>query len=232
MIILRSCYLVLFGTLLSICYAKEFYSLSAKDIFGKHVDFTSYIGKVVLIVNIPSECRFNEPAHAELQYLHSELSGLATFEILGFMSDDFGGLYPPCDKKQILKLKDKELMMQLFKKVNVIGSETHPVFKYLAKESSIKPNGYFFKYLIDHKGNLAEVYPPNISLVEGAYQEIEQYVGVTRDDMLGNMKEMLNGFEKDEKKLERDIENAEKKKEVTKKKKEEKNPGYFYFLNS
>ena len=134
--------------------------------------------------------------------------------------------------------------MQLFKKVNVIGSEAHPVFKYLAKESSVKPNGYFFKYLIDHNGKIAEVYPPNISLVEGAYDEIEKYVSVTREDMLGSMKKMLNAFEKDEKKLERDIEEAERKsgkkiksveppkKEVTLKKKEEKNPGYFYFLNS
>ena len=179
--------------LLPICKATDFYSLSAEDIFGNHVDFNSLRGKVLMIVNIPFECRFTESIYEDLQGLTDELSGLDTFRILLFMSDQFGGLYQPCDEKQIRKSKKKiaQLPFQIFEKIDVLGTDAHPVFKYLAKESKIKPDKHFYKYLVDHHGNVAEVFQPRVSVVEEAYDTIFKYVETTVNDAMGNMSNMM-----------------------------------------
>ena len=188
----------------SFCSATDFYSLSAEDIFGNQIDFQSFQGKVVIIVNIPFECRFADSIYGDLEGLHAELGGLDTLKILVFMSDQFGGLYPPCDQKQVkhlLKLKKKlsYLPFQIFKKTDVIGLKSHPVFKYLVKKSKIKPDGNFYKYLIDHYGTVAEVFPPNMSVVGEAYDLIYKYVKLTLDDALGNMKNIINDLKEEEK---------------------------------
>ena len=146
-----------------------------------------------MIVNTPFECRFTDSIYEDLQGLTDELSGLDTFRILLFMSDEFGGVYQHCDEKQIRKSKKKiaQLPFQVFKKIDVLGTNAHPVFKYLVKESKIKPENHFYKYLIDHHGNVAEVFQPGVSVVEEAYDTIFKYVETTVNDAMGNMSNMM-----------------------------------------
>ena len=205
MLFLFICKLILLLSALGICKAGDFYSLSAKDIFGKHVDFTSFQGKVVLVVNLPFECRFTDSVYEDLQGLYTELSGLETFTILGFMSDQFGGLYPPCDEKQILKYKKKKLPFDfpIFKKVNVVDPGAHPVFKYLTKESQITPDGNFYKYLIDHHGKVSEVFPPHVSILDEAFETISKYAELTLEEAMSNMSKMIKEFDKEEKEAKR-----------------------------
>ena len=89
------------------CAAKDFYSLSEKDIFGNQIDFQTFQGRVLLIVNIPFECRFTDAIYEDLRGLNDELAGFETFKILVFMSDQFGGPYPGCDDKYITRHKKK-----------------------------------------------------------------------------------------------------------------------------
>ena len=187
--------------ILPICKASEFYSLSAEDILGNQVDFDSLRGKVLMIVNIPFECRFTDSIYEDLQGLTDELSGLDTFRILLFMSDEFGGVYQPCDGKQIRKSKKKiaQLPFQVFKKIDVLGTNAHPVFKYLVKESKIKPDNHFYKYLVDHHGNVAEVFQPHVSVVEEAYDTIFKYVETTLNDAMGNMSNMMKELDEEKK---------------------------------
>src|SRR5687767_6934842 len=69
----------------------------AKTIEGKEVDLSKYRGKVVLIVNVASECGYT-PQYKGLQALHAKYSkeGLA---ILGFPSNDFGAQEPGTEKQ-------------------------------------------------------------------------------------------------------------------------------------
>ena len=55
---------------------------------GNEKSLSEYKGKVLLIVNIASECGF-APQLKELQELRDALAD-ADFEILGFPSNDFG----------------------------------------------------------------------------------------------------------------------------------------------
>src|SRR6516162_8663966 len=68
-----------------------------KDIDGKNVDLGRYKGKVILIVNVASECGYT-PQYKELQALYAKhkKDGLA---ILGFPCNDFGGQEPGDDAK-------------------------------------------------------------------------------------------------------------------------------------
>ena len=72
----------------------SFYSLRMKSIDGKEVDFSTYKGKKILIVNVASECGFT-PQYSDLQKLHITKGDKVT--ILGFPSNDFGGQEPGTD---------------------------------------------------------------------------------------------------------------------------------------
>ena len=189
--------------------AKDFYSYSAKDIFGDEVDFETFRDKTVLIVNVPNECRFANSEYNDLQSLSNNLAGMGTFKILAFQSDDFGGLHgspcTPSDLKQLIKKKKKNKSdfddIKLFKLTNVIGADAHPLFKYLRRESSIKPDGYFYKYLVDIDGKVSEVFPPTVSVINEAFTTIESYVSLSLNIAEKNMEKLM----KEAKKLEKEL---------------------------
>ncbi len=127
----------------------------AKSIDGKDVDLAKYKGKVVLIVNVASECGYT-PQYKGLQALHAKYAkeGLA---ILGFPSNDFGGQEPGTEK-QIKAFCEKNygVTFDLFAKVN-IAKEAHPLFKHLTSKDT-NPNHAgpvrwnFEKFLIGRDG--------------------------------------------------------------------------------
>src|SRR5689334_5316486 len=72
--------------------AASLYDVSVKDIDGKPVKLESYRGKVLLIVNVASECGYT-PQYAGLQELFKkyESKGLV---VLGFPCNQFGAQEP------------------------------------------------------------------------------------------------------------------------------------------
>ena len=66
------------------------YSLAALDGSGPLLETTR--GKVVLLVNVASECGYT-PQYAQLQSLHEELRGM-DFTVLGVPCNQFGGQEP------------------------------------------------------------------------------------------------------------------------------------------
>src|SRR6185369_15091857 len=68
------------------------YSLSAKTLQGQPGDLGQYKGKVTLVVNVASECRFT-PQYAKLEKLHQELAARG-FSVLEFPSNEFDAQEP------------------------------------------------------------------------------------------------------------------------------------------
>src|SRR5476651_2225019 len=66
--------------------------ITVKDIDGKSVKLDQYKGKVVLIVNVASECGFT-PQYEGLQALFAKYQAKG-FVILGFPCNQFGGQEP------------------------------------------------------------------------------------------------------------------------------------------
>ena len=66
---------VLFTFIVAVCFAVNFefaHYVNKKDVFGSAFNFKSIQGNVVLIVNIPFDCKFTDPIYEDLRYVHKE----------------------------------------------------------------------------------------------------------------------------------------------------------------
>jgi glutathione peroxidase len=143
----------------------SFYSLSAKSIEGETINFEKYKGKKVLIVNTASECGFT-PQYQDLQKLHEQYGDKV--QILGFPCNQFGGQEPGSntDIGAFCK-KNYGVTFQMFEKVDVKGSNVHPVYKWLTDKSlnginDQAPGWNFGKYLISEKGEFIEFFGSSV----------------------------------------------------------------------
>lgn len=140
------------------------YDFSATGIDGTPVSLNTYEDKVLLIVNTASQCGFT-PQYQGLQALYDKYAsqGLA---ILGFPCNQFGQ-QEPGDSNQIQSFCEARfgVSFPLFQKIEVNGSNAHPLFQYLTKAApgifgtqGIKWN--FTKFLVDRNGKAVKRYPP------------------------------------------------------------------------
>ena len=141
-----------------------FYQLSAQLNNGQDKPMKDFEGKVVLVVNTASQCGFT-PQYKGLQALYEKYAerGLV---VLAFPCNQFGH-QEPGDEAKIREFCDLQfnISFPLFKKVEVNGNDTHPVFQYLKSSApgllgseSIKWN--FTKFLVNRKGEVVERYAP------------------------------------------------------------------------
>ena len=153
-----------------------FYDLSAKTPQGKEISMADYEGKTVLIVNTATKCGL-APQFEGLEALHEKYkdNGLV---VLGFPCDQFLGQEPETNEtvEETCKI-NHGVTFQLTEKVDVNGSNTHPIFKYLKKElgglfgSKIKWN--FTKFLIDKNGKPVKRFAP-VTKPEAIESEIQK----------------------------------------------------------
>lgn len=138
-----------------------------KSLDGKEIDLSKYTGKVVLIVNVASQCG-NTKQYKPLEALHEKLSekGLA---ILGFPCNQFGGQEPGteaeigefCSSKYGVKFP-------LFAKIEVNGEKQAPLYKALTAAET-KPVGpgkiswNFEKFVLNKKGEVVARFAPGVS---------------------------------------------------------------------
>ncbi|TGM97513.1 glutathione peroxidase [Leptospira dzoumogneensis] len=143
--------------------AQNLYELTATLNNGSEKKLQDYKGKVLLIVNTASQCGFT-PQYKGLQEMYDKYKGKG-LEILGFPCDQFGHQEPGTDAEiQSFCQVNFGVNFPLFKKIEVNGDGTHPVYQYLKKQApgllgkSIKWN--FTKFLIDKQGNVIKRFAP------------------------------------------------------------------------
>jgi len=161
------------------------YDFKVKNIDDEDVKLTQYKGKVLLVVNTASKCGFT-PQYSDLQKLY-EIYNSKGFEILGFPCNQFAE-QEPGNNDEVKKFCQINygVTFPLFEKIEVIGENIHPIFKYLTEQiafegvdkigekgkelfdfiegkfpkllqgNSIKWN--FTKFLIDKEGNVIKRY--------------------------------------------------------------------------
>jgi glutathione peroxidase len=139
-------------------------SFKMKDIDGKEVDLSSYKGKVLLFVNVASQCGLTEKQYGSLTKLHDQYKSKG-FEILAFPANNFGKQEPGTDKEIKEFCGTKNVAFKLFSKISVKGDDIHPLYKYLtSKETDPKFAGdirwNFDKFLVDTKGNVIGRFEP------------------------------------------------------------------------
>ncbi len=140
------------------------YDFSVRRIDGTEQTLAPYRGKVMLIVNVASQCGFT-PQYAGLQKLHREFHALG-LEVLGFPCDQFGH-QEPGDDAEIARFctTNYGVTFPMFAKIEVNGDGTHPLYRHLkAKQKgllgsqAIKWN--FTKFLVDREGAVIRRYAP------------------------------------------------------------------------
>jgi len=147
--------------------AINFYSLSAKTIEGKILDFSTLKGKKVLVVNTASKCG-NTPQYKELEELYKQYGG-DKFTIIGFPANNFLSQEPGTDEeiKQFCEV-NYGVTFQMMSKISVKGDDINPVYKWLTskEENGVmdsKVTWNFQKYMIDENGNLVGYVEPKKS---------------------------------------------------------------------
>ncbi|XP_067118402.1 glutathione peroxidase 7-like [Centruroides vittatus] len=170
-------FVILLFTLCNFINADDrFYKLSAIDTNGNEVQFEEFRGKVVLIVNVATYCGFTKDHYTELVKLQNILGYKKNLIILAFPCNQFGQQEPDSDKEinEFVQTVYK-INFLLFKKIDVIGENIHPVFQFLFEESGKQPNWNFWKYLIDHSGNFLNAWSPFTS-VSAIFEDVKSAV--------------------------------------------------------
>ena len=134
--------------------APALYEISVKDIEGKDTSLKQYAGKVLLIVNVASQCG-NTPQYQGLQDLYKKY-GDKGLVVLGFPCNDFGAQEPGSNAeiKEFCSLNYK-VTFPMFDKVHVKGPDQHPLYTALTGPQGAFPGNVkwnFGKFLIGRDG--------------------------------------------------------------------------------
>lgn len=144
---------------------KSIYEFKMMDIDGKEIDFSTYKGKKLLLVNVASKCGYT-PQYSDLQELNEKFGDKVT--ILAFPANNFGGQEPGTseDIKEFCST-NYGVTFQLFEKISVKGVDKHPLYRWLSDKNlngwnNAEPSWNFCKYLINEKGGLVKFFPSSV----------------------------------------------------------------------
>ncbi len=140
-----------------------FYQLTATSLNDQLIPMTDYADKVVLVVNTASHCGFT-PQYAGLESLYKKYASQGLV-VLGFPCNQFGK-QEPGGAEEIAQTChiNYGVSFPMFGKVEVNGTSTHPIFRYLKDElpgvlgGRIKWN--FTKFLIGRDGKPIKRFAP------------------------------------------------------------------------
>jgi glutathione peroxidase len=152
------------------------YEFTMKTIEGKTKSLSDYAGKVLLVVNVASECGYT-PQYKDLEEVYRKYheSGL---EILGFPANNFGAQEPGTDQEiKEFCTTNYGVTFDMFSKISVKGDDQHPLYTYLTTQTKfpgpVKWN--FQKYLVNRKGEVVAMIPTKIKPTEAEImKQIEQ----------------------------------------------------------
>lgn len=134
------------------------YAFKMRSLGGKEVDLKKYEGKIVLAVNVASQCGFTSQ-YKQLQELHEKF-GKKGLCVLGFPCNQFG-TQEPGTSKQIAQFCSTEygVTFDMFEKVDVNDKDACELYQYLTSQET-KPKGKgkvrwnFEKFLIGKDGKV------------------------------------------------------------------------------
>jgi glutathione peroxidase len=136
---------------------KSIYDFKVAALDGSTIDFASFKGKKVLIVNTASECGYTGQ-YEGLEQLYKKYQD--KFVIVGFPANNFGSQEPGTNE-EIGKFckKNYGVTFPMAAKISVKGDDIAPIYKWLCSK---KENGVldaevgwnFNKFLLDENGKL------------------------------------------------------------------------------
>ena len=155
--------------------------ITVLDMNKKEVKLSEYNGKVLMIVNVASECGYTKQ-YAGLQEVYEKYNPQG-FEILAFPCNDFGGQEPGTNE-QIQNFCSSKfgVTFKLFDKIKVLGDDKSPLYERLINNSvtetgDVKWN--FEKFLISKDSKIVnrfrtKVEPKNDEVITAIERELKK----------------------------------------------------------
>ena len=147
------------GNTVSANYEKLAYDFKFKDLDANTLSLSEYKGKVIVVVNVASQCGFTNQ-YEDMQKIWKKYQEKGVV-MLGVPSNDFGKQEPGSneDIKNFCEAKFG-ISFPMTEKVLVKGLEAHPFYVW-ARENHGKsaiPKWNFHKIIIDKDGKVAETF--------------------------------------------------------------------------
>jgi len=146
--------------------ASNIYDFTLPNIDGKPMPLADFKGKVVLMVNVASQCGYT-PQYSALEALYEKYKDQG-FVIVGFPANNFGAQEPGTNEEiKTFCSRKYSVTFPLYGKVSVKGADQTPLYQYLTKQTpapiagDIKWN--FTKFLVDRKGNVVQRFEPAVT---------------------------------------------------------------------
>ena len=163
-------YLPFFGVLLimatSLFAASGVYNFTLNSIDGKPAPLADYKGKVVLLVNVASQCGYT-PQYSALESIYEKYKDQG-FVILGFPANNFGAQEPGTNEEiKTFCTRKYSVTFPMYSKISVKGADQAPLYAYLTKETGpgiagdIKWN--FTKFLVGRDGKVIQRFEPAVT---------------------------------------------------------------------
>jgi len=138
------------------------FDIPLKDIDGKASSLTAYQGKVILIVNVASQCGLT-PQYEGIEALYRKYKDKGLV-VLGFPCNDFAGQEPGTNAEIKTFCSNKfDVTFPLFDKLHVKGPEQHPLYAALTGKDSPFPGEIqwnFGKFLVGKDGKILKRFEP------------------------------------------------------------------------
>lgn len=187
---MKSLFITLF--LAATLTGSSIYDFKVPGLDGKDIDFSSYKGKKIMIVNTASMCG-NTPQYKDLETLYEKYKDKLV--IIGFPANNFGAQEPGSntDIKEFCT-KNYGVTFPMAEKISVRGDDIHPLYKWLVDQSKELAKNVptdnsrdivwrkflsdpviwnFTKFLVDEKGNLIAVFHNKVSPMS---EEVVKYL--------------------------------------------------------
>jgi glutathione peroxidase len=149
------------------------HQFTLKDIDGKEFKLAELKGKVLVVINVASECG-NTPQYTAIQKFYETYKDKGVV-VLGLPANNFGG-QEPGDEKQIKEFCTSKyaVTFPMFAKVSARGDDQSPLYQFLTQkekngvaDSQVRWN--FQKYILDKNGFVAGCFNPKTSVNDESF---------------------------------------------------------------
>ena len=137
------------------------HEITLNSLSGTPQSLAAYKGKVVLAVNVASECGYT-PQYAGLQKLYADYKDRGLV-VLGFPCNQFGHQEPGTAAQiQTFCQTNYGVTFPLFEKLDVKGPGKAPVYQFLTAKHG-EPAWNFHKYLVGKDGQVIQAFPSKVA---------------------------------------------------------------------
>src|ERR1700751_5523530 len=150
----------------SLFATSSIYDFTLPSIDGKPIPLASFKGKVVLMVNVASQCGYT-PQYNALEAIYEKYKDRG-FVIVGFPANNFGAQEPGTNEEiKTFCSRKYNVTFPMYAKISVKGADQAPLYAYLTKETGKGIAGEiqwnFTKFLVDRNGNVVQRFEPAVT---------------------------------------------------------------------